>query len=479
MKGVFWRHRILILVVAGLAALFVLAACGGDDDDGEATPTGGPQATGEPQATDMPSEPPCEGGEGVSGLGSGSGVSASLQDGEDLKIGVLVPSTGALSTFGPDYINAANLAAKCINNAGGVNGGQVVIVTGDTGTAPEQGVSEAQRLVEIEGVVGILGAASSSVTLAVAETVTVPAEVLQISPASTSPALTDVEDNDFLFRTPISDAAQGVVLAQLVSEDLGLTSVCTMYVNNAYGQGLSSQFAESFTELGGTVTAAVPHDDAELISYSAELAECTSGDPEALVAISYPTGQALVYLREALEGDIISDFVFVDGTKEDDIFSTLGWEQFNGMLGTSPGALQTDFGDAFDEAFVAEFGTIYQTPFVRESYDAIIAMALAAQQAGTNTDSAAIRDSLRDAANAPGTVYGPGEDDIAAALAAIAAGEDIDYQGASGSVDFDAAGDISFGAIEIWQVNAEDESLDTIRRVSVDLVTGEILELED
>ncbi len=473
MKGVFSRHRWLFLVVAGLAALLVLAACSDDDEDGDATPTS------EPVPTDVVVEAPCEGGAGVSGFGSGSGVSASLQDGDDLIIGVLVPSTGPLSTFGPDYINAANLAAKCINDAGGVNGGQVVIVTGDTGTAPEQGVSEAQRLVDIEGVVGILGAASSSVSLAVAETVTIPAGVIQISPASTSPALTDVVDNDFLFRTPISDAAQGVVLAQLVSEDLGLTSVCYMYVNNAYGQGLGDQFAESFAALGGTVTAGVPHDDAELISYSSELTQCTSGDPEALVAISYPTGQAMVYLREALEGDVIDNFVFVDGTKEDDIFATLGWDLFDGMLGTSPGALESGFGDAFDEAFIAEFGSIYQTPFVRESYDAVIAMALGAQQAGTNTDATAIRDSLRDSANAPGTVYGPGEDDIAAALAAIAAGDDIDYQGASGSVDFDDAGDIAFGAIEVWQVNAAGESLDTIRRVSVDLVTGEILDLED
>ena len=471
MKAWISRHRWMFLVVAGLTALLVLAACGDDDEDEV------PAATEPPAATDVTVEAPCEGGPGVTNVGSG-GVSASrLQDGEDLKIGVLVPSTGALATFGPDYINAANLAAKCINNAGGVNGGSVVIVTGDTGTAAEQGVTEAQRLVDIEGVVAIMGAASSAVTLAVAETVTIPAGIIQISPASTSPALTDVEDNDFLFRTPISDAAQGVVLAQLIFEDLGLTSVCDLFVNNAYGQGLSAQFGETFAELGGTVTASVPHDDAEAISYSAELGECTAGDPEALVAISYPTGQATVYLREALEGGLIDNFVFVDGTKEPSIFDDLGWELFDGMQGTAPGALDSEFGDAFDDAFVAEYGALYETPFVREAFDAVIAVAFGAQQAGTNTDSAAIRDSLRDASNAPGTVYGPGEDDIAAALAAIAAGEDIDYQGASGSVDFDDAGDIAFGAIEIWQVDAETETLVTVRRVSVDLVTGEIKDL--
>ena len=167
----------------------------------------------------------------------------------------------------------------------------------------------------------------------------------------------------------------------------------------------------------------------------------------------------------------------MDGTKEPSIFSDLGWENFDGMLGTSPGALDSEFGDAFDDAYVGEYCALYETPFVRESFDAVIAVAFAAQQAGTNTDSTAIRDGLRDASNAPGTPYGPSGDDIAAALAAIAAGEDIDYQGASGSVDFDDAGDIAFGAIEIWQVDAETETLVTLRRVSVDLVTGEIKDL--
>ncbi len=390
-----------------------------------------------------------------------------------LRIGVLVPQTGALSTFGPDYINAANLAAQEINAVGGVNGAQVLIVTGDTGTSPEQGVAEAERLVSIEGVVAIVGAASSGVSLAVAESVTIPNGVLQISPASTSAALTQADDNDFLFRTAASDNAQAVVLAQVVAEDLGLSSVCDMHVNNAYGLGLAATFADKFADLGGTVKASVPHDDAEAISYLAELTDCTAGDPQALIAMSYPTGQATVYLREALEGGLIDNFVFVDGTKSSSMFESLGWENFDGMLGTAPGTLETAFGDAFDDAFLAKYGAVYSSPFVREAYDAVVAIALGAAAAGTNTDSAAIRDNLRGTVNAPGTVYGPGEDGIAAALAAVAADEDIDYQGASGPVGFDENGDNPFGSVDVWQVDACNRSLFTIRNVRVDLEAGE------
>src|SRR5690606_39787082 len=101
--------------------------------------------------------------------------------------------------------------------------------------------------------------------------------IVQISPASTSPALTDANDNDFLFRTTISDAAQGVVLAQLAQEQ-GFQTACTMYTNNAYGQGLSEVFAREFERLGGQVLAQVPHEQ-EQASYAAELATCTEGNP--------------------------------------------------------------------------------------------------------------------------------------------------------------------------------------------------------
>jgi ABC-type branched-subunit amino acid transport system substrate-binding protein len=452
-------HRWLLLGVLFSGLLLLLAACGDDEGDGET-----PAATTE--AAEESPLAPCEGGPGVEGTG------------EALKIGVLVPYTGALSTFGPEYESSAKLAAKCINNAGGVNGGEVEIITGDDQTAAQGAVTEATRLVDVEGVSVIVGGAASSVSVAVAESVSAPNEVLQISPASTSPSLTAANDNDFLFRTPISDAAQGVVLAQMVSEDLGFTSVCAMYVNNAYGQGLVNQFEKSFTEAGGTLTAKVPHDDAQAVSYQAQLQECTAAGPEALVAISYPVGQATVYLREAIEGGLIDQFVFVDGTKDDEMLSELGWEQFDGMKGTAAGALKLEFGDEFDTNYEAEYGEAYQVPFVREAFDAVVVSALAAAAAGTNTDGAAIRDALRDVSNAPGTEYGPGiiesPTDLTAALEAAAGGEDIDYSGASGSVDFDDNGDVLFGAIEVWSVDAANEDLVTEEIFAVDLEAGTV-----
>ena len=478
------RHRWLWIATAVMISLLVFAAC----DDDEEEPAGETPAAETPAAETPVAAAICEGGPGVKALGGGDGLVSSSPDlgepsapslgaQEPLRIGVLVPSTGALSTFGPDYINAANLAAKCLNNFGGVNGAEVQISEADTGTNPEQGVTEAQRLVDTENVVAILGAASSAVSLAVSESVTTPAGILQVSPASTGAALTVADDDDYLFRMPISDNAQGAVLAQVLQEQ-GLTNVCDMYVNNAYGQGLAAAYADGFEALGGQVSASIPHDDAEAVSYLGQLEECVAGDPEALVAISYPTGQAKIYLREAIENDIITDFVFVDGTKEPTIFSELGWENFADMIGTAAGKLTFEAGEAFDAGYEAEYGQLYQTPFVREAFDGVIAMGLAAARAGTNTDSTAIRDALREIGNAPGEQFADPQEDVEAALAAAHAGDDIDWVGASGSVEWDENGDVNFGGIEVWRVDAATETLVTDRLFAVDLEAGTVEEVE-
>mgnify|MGYP001047584760 FL=1 len=390
-----------------------------------------------------------------------------------LKIGALLPLTGPLADFGRDFRNAIEMAVEHINAAGGVMGRPVVLVTADDGTVNvQQGVAEARRLVDVERVHVIVGAAASSVTIAVAESVTVPNRILQISPSSTSPAITTLRDNDYLFRTPISDAAQGLVLARL-ARDEGLSRVATLYVNNAYGQGLSESFARAFQQLGGQVTAQVPHTAETAPSYISELQRAAQGNPEALAAISYVDGQGEVYLREAVEQGLFRRFLFVDGTKSGDMFGRLGWDRFNGMRGTSPGTLSTQFGSQFDQQFQQRWGYAYQTPFVREAYDATVVVALAAEKA-RSTDSTAIRNVLRDVANSPGRQIGPGVDSIRQALQAIRNGEDIDYVGASGSVEFDQNGDVALGGIEVWRVDAQRRELVTEAVYRVDLRTGEV-----
>jgi branched-chain amino acid transport system substrate-binding protein len=439
----------LWLLAAALAAVAILAVACGDDEEEEATPTAAKTA-----AAETPVAPPSAEG--------------------PLKIGLLLSYTGDLSDFGPPEEQAAQMAADEINAAGGVLGQDIVLVTGDDATDPSQGVSEATRLINVEGVHAIIGALASGVTLPVAESVTGPNAILQISHASTSPALTAANDNDFLFRTTISDAAQGVVLAQLAQQE-GITSACTMYINNAYGQGLSEIFTENFEKAGGTVTAQVPH-ESEQATYASELAQCTSGNPQALVAPCYPES-ARVFLREAVEAGNVQTFLFTDGTKSPDMFADLGWETFDGMKGTAATNLDVAAGAAFEERYTAAYGSTPSVPYMREIYDAVYLIALAAEQAGS-TDPTAIRDAIRDIANAPGEIIDPGTEGFTAALEFIKAGTDINYEGAAGPVDLDKNGDVLIGAIEEWHVDAAAQDLVTDAVFKVDLTTGEVTQAE-
>ena len=380
-----------------------------------------------------------------------------------LVVGHLNAFTGSLSYFGESHQTSISLAADHFNRAGGIQGGPVVLINRDTGVNPVQGVSAAEDLVNVQGVVAIVGALASGVTIPVATSVTIPNSVLQISGASTAPAITVLEDNDFLFRTSLSDASQGVVLADLAME-LGYDSAGILYINNAYGEGLADRFTEAFAAQGGTVTAAVPHEDSQP-TFVSELEKATEGIPDVLIAMSYQ--QAETYLREALEGGYIDTFLFVDGTKIPESFEVIGWDLLEGSYGTGPGFEANPSTQAFIDAYIAVYDKEPEHPFMNETYDAMALIGLAAAKAGSTTDSAAIRDALRDVANAPGEVVRPGVEGIKRALELLAAGEDINYEGAAGSVELDENGDVISGHIEIWKIEGGEIVSD--RQVAVDL----------
>ena len=208
-----------------------------------------------------------------------------------LVVGHLTALTGPLSYFGESQSRAASLAADHLNRVGGAAGAPVVVVDRDSEVDPSRGVEAARALLEQDSAAAILGASASGVTIAVAEQVTVPAGVLQVSGSSTAPAITTLEDDDFLFRTALSDAAQGVVLADLAVE-LGYETAGVLYIDNPYGQGLAARFVEAFTARGGTVTAVVAHGDSQP-SYVAELEEATRGHPGCAGRCQLPAGRGV------------------------------------------------------------------------------------------------------------------------------------------------------------------------------------------
>lgn len=359
---------------------------------------------------------------------------------QDVKIGALFGVTGPIANFVPPIIDSAQLAVDQINGQGGIlNGRELRLVVGDTQGVAQGSVDAATKLVNVDGVTVVVGALTSGAAIAAANSVTIPSGVLQISPTATSPEVTGLDDNDHVFRVVPSDDYQGLVLAKLVL-DQGLDRVALTYANNDYGVGIAGTFRAAYTAAGGTITSDQVHEEKKS-SYRSELATLSSGNPKALVLIAYAADSGITIVRQSLENGFFDRFVGTDGLRDNLLIEEIGADNLGGIFFTSPSSPPgTDAGQRFEEAYSAAYETTNDKFFISQTYDATFLAALAIQQAGT-TDRAAVRGALRAVANPPGATILPGE--WAKARDLIAAGEAINYAGASGPHDFDAAGDVA------------------------------------
>ena len=375
---------------------------------------------------------------------------------EPMRIGLLLDFSGAPDTSA-DRKRAFDLAIRHLNDGGGVMGRPVQGVTGDATRNPASAIRAARRLVEQEGVHAVVGPNASAAALPVVEIVTGPAGIPTVSPSATSPQLTDAEDDDFFFRTTLADTAQGPVLAR-VTRDRGFDNVGLIYRDDPYGQGLADTFAEAWH---GTLRA-VPVDD-EQPTYRAELRRSTGAGAQALVVVTFED-QALAIVREAIDEGIYARFVFADAAKRTRLVAEIGGDVLGGMYGTAGAPTPDSIAAAeWEESFVAEYGALPAFTYVKETYDATIAVALAAQAAGS-LDGGAIRDHLRAVGSPPGQVVAGTPGGVADALRLLAEGREVDYEGVATTLDWDEKGDLREGYIGVWRFTP-DEGIEEVETV--------------
>ncbi|MEL7098405.1 MAG: ABC transporter substrate-binding protein [Pseudomonadota bacterium] len=354
-------------------------------------------------------------------------ATGALADGHsEVKIGVILGFTGPIESLTPSMADGAELAMAEVTESGLLLGGASVMSVRADSTCIDAGAATAaaERLITADGVDGIMGADCSGVTGAILNNVAVANGVVMISPSATSPGLshTGGEDEGLFFRTAPSDARQGVVMTEVLMEE-GITEVAVTYTNNDYGKGLADSFQAAFEAAGGTVTINAAHEDGKA-DYSAEVGALAAAGGERLVVAGYVDQGGSGIVRAALDTGAFDTFHFPDGMIGAKLEENFGSE-IDGSTGQHPGtnsagaAMFTDMvGGAFDAS----------SPFTPEAYDAAALIMLAMQAAGSK-DSAAYKDKVMDVANAPGIKIFPGQ--LAAGLALISAGIDIDYVGAT------------------------------------------------
>jgi branched-chain amino acid transport system substrate-binding protein len=365
---------------------------------------------------------------------------------EDVKLGILGDITGPIESLAPPIVAGAQLAFDNVNAQGGIlNGGKIVSVTGDSACDPSVAGPAADKLVNSDQVTGMVGAFCTGATVGAATTAGIPGGVVMISPSASAPVLTTLEDSDLVYRTTPSDAFQGVKLADLLTSK-GVTDVALTYVNNDYGKGLADVFAARFAENGGTVSVNIAHEDGKA-DYRAELGQLAAAGSQNLVVLAYISGSGLTILQQANEAGNFTTYFGGDGM----IGDALAGANVPNFVATRAGAYAGESADIYKK-LATDAGQDPTATYAPQAYDAGFLLALAVQKNGSASRDG-LAAALREVASAPGERILPGE--WAKALELLAAGTDIDYEGAGGPLEFDAAGDVDGIIVEVvWENGA-------------------------
>jgi branched-chain amino acid transport system substrate-binding protein len=190
-------------------------------------------------------------------LTTGAASAQQAQDpGSAIKVGLVLPLTGGIPSFGAEAKGGIDLAIREWNSQGGVLGRQILAVYGDGQCMADAGVVAATKLINEDQVHYILGEVCSSATMAIAELANA-AGVVEITPTSTNTAVTvdsSGQTRAFIFRSCFIDSYQGILGAKFASGTLGAARAFLLRnPGNQYDAGLCDSFIRQFQALGGSI----------------------------------------------------------------------------------------------------------------------------------------------------------------------------------------------------------------------------------
>jgi branched-chain amino acid transport system substrate-binding protein len=384
-------------------------------------------------------------------------------------IGLVMELTGPAGEYGQAGAKSVEMAFRDLNDAGGPHGCKLLTDTRDSQSQGTVAVDAATQLVQVKRVPVVIGGIISSVTIPILTSVTGPAKVVQISPASSSPTLTalgrDGKTNGIFFRTITSDALQGVAAAKFALEQ-GFKKISVIHVNNDFGVNMLGEFSKAYKALGGEIISVTPYNEKQS-SYQAEVTAAMAGKPDGLYLISYPVDGATIARAWISQGGV-PKFLLNDGMNSPDFIQSVGAKYLNDAFGTSSGTSPTASTEYFNANYKAFSGIDPANPAADRSYDAgaIIGLAIAA---APTQDSLAIRDAIFKVTDPKGTAIHAGKDEFAKALALIKDGKPIRYEGVIGPIAFDKYGDIT-GPFRFWRIT--DGKVTTVGEMTTDEVNA-------
>jgi ABC-type branched-subunit amino acid transport system substrate-binding protein len=385
-----------------------------------------------------------------------------------LRIGDVLPFTGDLAAYGANLDRAVRIAVG-LDNAALKQSGlskkiSVKLVGSEDGqTQASASVEAATKLIKSNHANVIIGEMASSATIPMAQSVTIPNHIVQISPTSSAPQITDIADNGFLWRTYPSDTLQGKVLAQAAIDAFGKGAKLNVGArNDAFGTALKQLFVSEYERLGGKVGVDISWNP-DQANFDSEAQQLVTGNPAGWVIIDFPdTFQKFVpSLVRSGKWDPTRTFM-TEALRNTTVLDAIG-NPVIGLRGTAASAAGGPAGASFAAYWKTHVtGAKPYTGFEGTALDAANVAFLAAMKA-CSASPAKIKANLVAVSGPPGVKVTYLQ--LKKAIRLLRAGKDIDYEGAFSPVDFDANGDIGSAVFEIWKYSAKGQ-IDTLKTVT-------------
>lgn len=316
-------------------------------------------------------------------------IQASAWAGTDIKVGEVDPLTGGISQFGIGCHQGFTLAFEQINEAGGVLGSKLELITEDNQSKPGQSATAVRKLITQDKVVAILGDATSSATLEAAP-IAQSDKIPMITPTATNPRITEV--GDFIFRVCFLDEFQGRVLARFAREKLKAQKVFTLTdVKQDYSVDLLKFFKDEFTKLGGTISGEQSYSTGD-VDFRAQLTAIRAAKPDVVYVPGYYQEVALI-VKQGRQIGLTMPFIGCDGWANQTLVA-IGGKAVDGCYFTNHFSPEdpSPIVKSFVAAYQTKYGALPDT-FAALGYDAARLLADAIKRAGS-TNSQALRDAL-------------------------------------------------------------------------------------
>jgi branched-chain amino acid transport system substrate-binding protein len=346
-----------------------------------------------------------------------------------LALGVLTPLTGAGSFDGPRMLKAIQAVTAEINEAGGVLGRQIKLIVEDDQTNPDDAVRAAHKLVDVDRVPAIMGTWASAVTTAVApvcwESKTF------IATVSGADSITQLPHQGYLIRTQPNTKLQATRHGEFILS-LGAKKVFVLGIQSPMADSVARQLQATLKAGGGDVVGSLVYEK-DKTTYRTEVDQALRTKPDLIYLNGYAPDTAVLLrdlYRASYDGMRFTQSYALTAKQ----LATIPVEVTEGVYTGQPSA---DLDSTAYAAMAKRLGIATPDSYEAQATDwiSLVALSIARAKEATGT---AMRDTVRRISQGDGEKVYTAVD----GLKKLAAGTEINYEGASGPCDFDAIGDI-------------------------------------